>query len=102
MIYGLIRSDAIWRFLIGWLDDSGRRPREPRSVCRGDARGPDRVERPCVPPATEGLDEQHARGESPAEDIDRVALVVERDGLRCDHIDVAHDAGLVLVGGELH
>src|SRR5215510_15960620 len=102
MLYGLMWSDAIWRLLSGSLEHSGRRLREPRSLCRGRARESDRVERPCVPPAAERLNEQHARRESPAEDIDGVALVVERDGLRRDHVDVAHDAGLVLVGGELH
>src|SRR6266700_1880298 len=53
-----------------------------------------------VPAAAQRLHQGRGRDEPPAENADRGALVAELGGLHRHHVDVAHDARLVLVGRE--
>src|SRR6059036_3327261 len=55
-----------------------------------------------VPPAAQRLHQGRGRDEPPAENADRGALVAELGGLHRHHVDVAHDARLVLVGRQRH
>src|SRR3954468_5321304 len=50
-----------------------------------------------APAAAERLDQADARGQAPAQYVDGGALVRERGRLRGDHVEVAHDAGRILV-----
>src|SRR3989441_13096784 len=55
-----------------------------------------------VPAAAQRLPQGRGRDEPPAENADRGALVAELGGLHRHHVDVAHDARLVLVGRQRH
>src|SRR5205085_7135065 len=57
---------------------------------------------PPSPIAAQRLDEGDLRGQAPAEQLQRRALLVELRGLHLHHVGIAHDPRLVLVDGELH